>query len=87
MFICNKNFSGTTISVEVKIDQVTDNTASEIVLYYDPENKWNLNVGLTAYNQFAILHYSNGINLLKSYRTALAQNSWHTQYPLTGKSF
>ena len=54
LFICNKNFSEGTISVEVKIDQVTDNTAAEIVLYYDPENKWNLNVGLTAYNQFSI---------------------------------
>ena len=59
LFICNKNFSEGTISVEVKIDQVTDNTAAEIVLYYDPENKWNLNVGLTAYNQFSIRNYSN----------------------------
>ena len=36
---------------------------------------------------FYIIRRISGINRLKSYRTALTQNPWHTQYPLTGKSF
>ncbi len=38
--------------------------------------------------QMAIVVKANlDINRLKSYRRTLTQNPWHTQYPLTGKSF
>ena len=42
---------------------------------------------LSSVFKFALSRGYIDINRLKSYCTALTQNPWHTQYPLTGKSF
>lgn len=55
--ICNRRFSEGNVSVDVKFHGVSPNTAADIVLYYDPQNKWTLNAGMTSFNQFAIRHF------------------------------
>jgi hypothetical protein len=57
LFICNKRFSEGTISVDVRFSGTSPNSAADIVLYFDPQNRWTLNAGLTTPNQFAIRHF------------------------------
>lgn len=57
--ICNKQFSEGTVSVDVKFSGQSHNAAADIVLYYNPQKKWTLNAGMTAYNQFAIRHFDD----------------------------
>jgi hypothetical protein len=57
LFISNRRFSEGTISVDVKFSGTSPNAAADIVLYFDPQNRWTLNAGLTAFNQFAIRHF------------------------------
>lgn len=55
--ICNRRFSEGTVSVDIKFSGVSSNTAADIVLFYDPQTKWNLNAGMNSFNQFAIRHF------------------------------
>lgn len=59
LFICNQNFSEGTISVDVKFrgTEFSEASCADIILYYDPQNRYTLNVGLTYPNLFAIRHF------------------------------
>lgn len=89
LFICNRRFSEGTISVDVKFDDVSPNAAADIVLYFDPQNRWTLNAGLTTFNQFAIRHFDNRWT---NHATAGAPNSiipnrkYHIEAQLKGST-
>lgn len=57
LFICDQKFSEGSISVDIKFNDVSKNACADIVLYYDPQNKYQLNAGLTSIQLFAIRHY------------------------------
>lgn len=55
--ICNRRFAEGTISVDVQFANPALNAAAEIVLYFDPQNRWTPNAGLNSFDQFAIRHF------------------------------
>ncbi len=57
LYICNRRFSEGTISVDALFKNPAKNSAADIVLYFDPQNKWTLNAGLNSFDQFAIRHF------------------------------
>lgn len=57
LYICNRRFSEGTISVDVQFSNPARNAAADIVLYFDPQNRWTLNAGLNSFDQFAIRHF------------------------------
>lgn len=57
LFLCNRTFSEGSISVDVRFDDISPASCADIVLFYDPQNRYNLNAGLTHQNLFAIRHY------------------------------
>lgn len=57
LFICDQTFAEGTISVDVKFKGVSQSSCADIVLYYDPQNKYNLDAGITYQNLFAIRHF------------------------------
>jgi hypothetical protein len=59
LFLCNRTFSEGSISVDVRFDNVSPTSCADIVLFYDPQNRYNLNAGLTHQNLFAIRHYDS----------------------------
>ena len=40
LFICDQTFAEGTISVDVKFKGVSQSSCADIVLYYDPQNKY-----------------------------------------------
>jgi len=59
LFICNRKFSEGTVSVDVRFSGLSQSSAADIVLYFDPQNRWTLNAGLTAFDHFAIRHFDS----------------------------
>ena len=57
LFICNKTFSEGTISTDIKFLGKSEASCADIVLFYDPQNRYTLNAGLTYQNLFAIRHF------------------------------
>ena len=57
LFICNRTFSEGSFSVDVRFEGVSPSTCADIVLFYDPQNRYNLNAGMTYQNLFAVRHY------------------------------
>jgi hypothetical protein len=57
LYICNRKFAEGTISVDVQFADPARNAAADIVLYFDPQNRWNLNAGLNSFDQFSIRHF------------------------------
>lgn len=57
LFICDQTFSEGTISVDVIFKGVDSSICADIVLFYDPQNKYQLDAGLTYTNLFAIRHF------------------------------
>jgi len=57
LYICNRRFAEGTISVDVQFSDPARNAAADIVLYFDPQNRWTLNAGLNSFGQFAIRHF------------------------------
>ena len=57
LFICNQKFSEGTISVDVKFKSMHEGSCADIVLYYESENKYTLNAGISNLSLFAIRHF------------------------------
>lgn len=57
LFICDQTFSEGTISVDVKFKSAHSSSCADIVLYYDPENKYTLNAGIGNLDFFSIRHF------------------------------
>jgi hypothetical protein len=57
LFLCNRTFSEGSIAVDVRFDDVSPTSCADIVLFYDPQNRYTLNAGLTYQNLFAIRHF------------------------------
>jgi len=57
LFLCNRTFSEGSITVDVRFDDISPSSCADIVLFYDPQNRYNLNAGLTYQNLFAIRHF------------------------------
>lgn len=57
LFICDQTFSEGIISVDVRFETTSPSSCADIVLYYDPQNKYTVNAGLTSQNLFAIRHF------------------------------
>jgi hypothetical protein len=57
LFICDQAFSEGSISVDVKFKGTSPNSCADIVLFYDPQNKYTLNAGITSHSLFAIRHF------------------------------
>lgn len=55
--ICDKRFAGGSISADITFTKITPKSACDIVLYYDPENKYTVNAGLTYETPFCIRHF------------------------------
>jgi len=79
LFICDQYFSGGDISVDVKFKGTSLSSCADIVLYYDPQNKYNVDAGVTNSNLYAIRYFdtkwtnhaitgaSNSIEVNKTY--------------------
>ena len=63
LFLCNRTFSEGSISVDVRFDDISPASCADIVLFYDPQNRYNLNAGLTHQNLFAIRHYDTRLTV------------------------
>lgn len=57
LFLCNRTFSEGSIAVDVRFDDVSPTSCADVVLFYDPQNRYTLNAGLTYQNLFAIRHF------------------------------
>lgn len=57
LFICDQMFTGGTISAEVTFEKISDKSACDLVLYYEPQNKYTVNAGLTYESPYAIRHF------------------------------
>lgn len=57
LFICDQEFSEGSISVDVKLKGTFSNSCADLVLYYDPQNKDTLNVGIGNLSLFSIRHF------------------------------
>lgn len=57
LFICDQKFSEGSISVDVKFKGTSSSSCADIVLYYDPQNKYTLNAGIGNVNLFHIRHF------------------------------
>lgn len=57
LFLCNRTFSEGSIAVDVRFDDVSPASCADVVLFYDPQNRYTLNAGLTYQNLFAIRHF------------------------------
>lgn len=57
LFICDQNFSGGSISVDVKFTSIDPSSCADIVLYYDPQKKYQLDAGLLYSSLFSIRHF------------------------------
>ncbi|MBU1862548.1 MAG: hypothetical protein KKH94_02650 [Candidatus Omnitrophica bacterium] len=56
LFICDRIFTGGSIFAEVLFDKICEKSACDIVLYYEPGNKYTVNAGLT-HAPFCIRHF------------------------------
>jgi len=57
LFICDQIFTEGSISVDVSFKGKQPNSSADIVLYYDPKNKYTLNAGISNLGLFSIRHY------------------------------
>jgi len=57
LFICDQKFSEGSISVDVKFKGTHPYSCADLVLYYDPQNKCNLNAGIGNLSLFSIRHF------------------------------
>ena len=57
LFICDQEFSEGTISVDVKFKGKYAASCADIVLFYDPQNKYTLNAGIGNISLFTIRHF------------------------------
>ncbi len=55
--ICDKIFTGGSISAEIEFKKISEKTSCDIVLYYNPENRNTVNAGLTYEAPFCIRHF------------------------------
>jgi len=55
--ICDKMFAGGSISADITFSKITLKSACDIVLYYEPENRYTVNAGLTYETPFFIRHF------------------------------
>ncbi len=78
LFICDQNFSEGSVSVDVIFKGVDPSSCAEIVLYYDPQNKYQLDAGLLYSSLFSIRHFdtkwnqhasAGGMNAIESNKT------------------
>ena len=56
LFICDKIFTGGTISADIKFTGVCELSCCDIVLYYDPQHRYTLNAGFSSSNWYSIRH-------------------------------
>lgn len=59
LFICDQSFSEGSISVDVIFKGINSSSCADIVLFYDPQNKYQLDAGLTYVNLYAIRHFDS----------------------------
>jgi hypothetical protein len=89
LFICNRTFSEGAIRVDVRFDGVSLSSCAEIVLFYDPQNRYHLNAGFTYQKLFAIRHFDTRWTV---HATAGASNAiepkrlYHLEASLRGSS-
>lgn len=57
LFICDQDFSEGSISVDVKFKDTHSNSCADLVLYFDPQNKYTLNTGIGNLELFSIRHF------------------------------
>lgn len=57
LFICDQKFSEGSISVDIIFKDTHESSSADIVLYYDPENKYTLNAGISNLGLFSIRHF------------------------------
>lgn len=54
IIICDQNFSGGTISADIEFKEISERSTCEIILFYDPETKYQVNAGLGIFSLFNI---------------------------------
>ena len=59
LFISDHKFSEGTVSVDVKFTGSHESSCADIVLFYDPQNKYTLNAGIGNLNIFSIRHFDS----------------------------
>ncbi len=61
LVICDQTFTGGTITASVQFSKLTPRTNCEVVLFYDPANRYNLNAGLTSERNalYTIRHFDS----------------------------
>ena len=78
LFICDQKFSEGSVSVDVKFKGTHQSSCADIVLFYDPQNKYTLDAGIGNLDFFSIRHFdtkwtnhasSGALNSLESNRT------------------
>ena len=57
LFICDQEFSEGSISVDVKFKGTHSNNCADLVLFYNPQNKYTLNAGIGNLSLFSIRHF------------------------------
>ena len=89
LFLCNRTFSEGSIAVDVRFDDVSPNSCADIVLFYDPQNRYTLNAGLTYQNLFAIRHFDTRwtIHATAGATNAIeAKRTYHLEASLRGST-
>jgi len=57
LFICDQKFSEGSVSVDVKFKGTHQSSCADIVLFYDPQNKYTLDAGIGNLDFFFIRHF------------------------------
>lgn len=89
LFLCNRTFSEGSIAVDVRFDEVSPNSCADVVLFYDPQNRYTLNAGLTYQNLFAIRHFDTRwtIHAAAGATNAIeAKRTYHLEASLRGST-
>lgn len=58
-YICDQQFSGGTISADIKFSSIDDDSTCEIIANFDPALRSLLNVGIGGGTMYAIRHFGN----------------------------
>lgn len=59
LFICDQKFSEGSVSVDIKFKGTHQNTCADLILFYNPQNKYTLNAGIGNSDFFSIRHFDS----------------------------
>ncbi len=89
LFICNDEFTEGKISVDVKFKGESPSSCADIVLFYDPSNKFTLNAGIGNLNLFSIRHFDEKWTehaTSGSHDSIIANKTYHLEASISGST-